>query len=305
MKPIIELNVLPWTEEDDPRHRNNLNYVKATMPAKVGGYVPALGSYTKVLVDGIVRESIRVSVYDIPRNVVVLKLFAVPEKRLQAKDLVDYEVLARIDEIKRTQRRNSTWHLGLPNSIATALPQINHTNKRVLLAKLRSLHKRGYINGCACGCNGSFGLTQQGHVALMLGKDHLDAESQAQQAISKALAAKPTVITPKDCVTTMRVASEQLPVDSVRADATNKRDPGDRILFTNQTDASKNGVYLVGSIPPNNSNMQAVRHYYAGDAGGRPVVFYYDGNCRMLSLWERLLIWTGRLDPMKVAYKPS
>jgi hypothetical protein len=303
MKPIVELNVLPWTDEDDPRHRNNPNYVKATMPAEVGGYVPALGTYTKLLVNGVVRESIRVSVYDIPGNVVVVKLFALTEKRLQAKDLVDYVVLARIDEIKKTQNRNSTWHLGLPNSIATALPQINHTNKRVLLAKLKSLHKRGFIGGCACGCNGGFHLTQRGQVGLALGKDYLAAESQAQQAITKALAAKPTVVTPKDCVTTTRIADEPLPAGSVRADATNKLDPGARVLFTNQTDASKNGVYIVKQEP----DPKSVRHYYAGDAGAgdRPVVFYYDGNCRMLSRWERLLIWLGRLDPMKVAYKPS
>lgn len=293
MKPIIELKVLPWTDEDDIRHRNNPNYVKAVMPAKVGGFVPALGSYTKVLVNGVVRESIRVSVYNIPRNVVVIKLFAIPEKRLQAKDLVDYVVLARIDEIKKTQGRHSTWHLDLPNSIATALPQINHANKRVLLAKLKSLHKRGFIGGCACGCSGSFYLTPQGQIAISLGKDYLDADAQAQQAITKALAAKPTPMMPKDCISTVEFKGTGIKVSPIP----------ERVLVKNQTDASKNGVYIVK--PESAPDPKSVRHYYAGDAGGRPVVFYYDGNCRMLSLWERLLIWAGRLDPMKVAYKPS
>ena len=37
---------------------------------------------------------------------------------------------------------------------------------KVVMAKLRSLIKRGLLDGCACGCRGDFKLTERGRAAL-------------------------------------------------------------------------------------------------------------------------------------------
>lgn len=45
------------------------------------------------------------------------------------------------------------------------------TPPKVALAKMRQLHKRGFVGGCDCGCRGDFEITDKG--LAFLGKPRL------------------------------------------------------------------------------------------------------------------------------------
>lgn len=63
---------------------------------------------------------------------------------LQAKDVSDELVIALVRQLGPSVTR---WTLG------DALPAVP---PKVLLAKLRALVRRGFLDGCACGCSGFF-----------------------------------------------------------------------------------------------------------------------------------------------------
>lgn len=63
---------------------------------------------------------------------------------MQAKDIDESTLLARIPIGSTSISRYD---------LAAALPDVP---EKVLLAKLRSMVKRGCIRGCACGCRGDF-----------------------------------------------------------------------------------------------------------------------------------------------------
>jgi len=57
----------------------------------------------------------------------------------------------------------STWGRGSGYGIATvqdAMPP--GTPPKLQLAKMRQLHKRGFIGGCPCGCRGDWEITDKG-----------------------------------------------------------------------------------------------------------------------------------------------
>ena len=66
-------------------------------------------------------------------------------KQLQAKSISDDDVLRAIDA-----GHGSIWELE---------SALNYPPK-VVLAKLRSLVKRGVLHGCTCGCRGDFRRTE-------------------------------------------------------------------------------------------------------------------------------------------------
>ena len=74
---------------------------------------------------------------------------------VKASDILDAEILQVIDEVKagtagvlhRKGLWTSRWDLD------KELPQFP---SKVILAKCRSMIKRGVINGCCCGCRGDF-----------------------------------------------------------------------------------------------------------------------------------------------------
>lgn len=69
-------------------------------------------------------------------------------KTIQAKHIDDAAILAIIDETREREGRwTFTW------DIEAALANIP---PKVVLAKLRSMVRRGVIDGCACGCRGDF-----------------------------------------------------------------------------------------------------------------------------------------------------
>ncbi len=71
----------------------------------------------------------------------------------QAKDYPDEPILAFISERKWT-----TWFPENENSVTKVFPP--GTPRKVVLAKMRSMIRRGLIDGCACGCRGDFRLKQ-------------------------------------------------------------------------------------------------------------------------------------------------
>jgi len=75
--------------------------------------------------------------------------------KIQAKHVSDEQILFVIDRVKDQDRRwTFTWDLEL------YYPMIP---PKVLLAKCRSMIKRGIITGCDCGCRGDFERVNSGY----------------------------------------------------------------------------------------------------------------------------------------------
>jgi DNA-binding HxlR family transcriptional regulator len=68
---------------------------------------------------------------------------------MQAKDL---EVGTVLEALRKTRQ---PWGLSMLRDIQNALSNVP---EKVILAKLKSLKRRGIINGCACGCRGDFSI---------------------------------------------------------------------------------------------------------------------------------------------------
>lgn len=92
---------------------------------------------------------------------------------MQAKDISDKAVLQFLAE--RQGRWTSLWmghfkgrenemHMGHPIGVVEdvffAFPE--GTPEKVVRAKLKQLHRRGFIGGCTCGCRGDFEITDKG-----------------------------------------------------------------------------------------------------------------------------------------------
>jgi len=81
---------------------------------------------------------------------------------MQTKDIPE----APIIEFLLKQNRPTGWHalggtLGgtsLMPSVRDAFP--HGTPDNMILSKMRSLIKRGIVNGCACGCRGDFTIAR-------------------------------------------------------------------------------------------------------------------------------------------------
>lgn len=73
------------------------------------------------------------------------------KKAVQAKSITDEEVL-------RVVKRRSGY-----DSFVSAFEiqaELSSFPDKVVLAKLRSMVKRGLLSGCACGCSGNFRRTK-------------------------------------------------------------------------------------------------------------------------------------------------
>lgn len=83
---------------------------------------------------------------------------------MQAKDILDSEVLNYLAD--RQGKWTCLWYGSLKNScpevsdVYYAMPE--GTPCKVALAKMRSLHRRGLVGGCGCGCRGDFEITDKG-----------------------------------------------------------------------------------------------------------------------------------------------
>lgn len=69
---------------------------------------------------------------------------------MQAKDLSDYELISLIKDLSDNGLK-TTWATRF--DIERSWPKIP---PKVIRAKLKSLIKRGLVDGCVCGCRGDF-----------------------------------------------------------------------------------------------------------------------------------------------------
>lgn len=61
---------------------------------------------------------------------------------------------------------NATMFVPFENSVTCAFPP--GCPPKLVLAKMKSLIKRGFVDGCMCGCGGDFCITNRGKAHLML-----------------------------------------------------------------------------------------------------------------------------------------
>ncbi len=82
--------------------------------------------------------------------------------RLQTKDIPEKPIL---EFLAQHQGEWSTWGKGysMP-TVSDAMP--DNTPDKLKLSKMRSLHKRGLVGGCDCGCRGDFEITDKGLAAI-------------------------------------------------------------------------------------------------------------------------------------------
>lgn len=80
---------------------------------------------------------------------------------MQAKDIPELPVLQFL--AKLPPNRSATWYGNaefMPEtSVIAAMP--SGTPEKVALAKMRALIKRGFVDGCGCGCRGDFVITEK------------------------------------------------------------------------------------------------------------------------------------------------
>ncbi len=93
--------------------------------------------------------------------------------KVQAKDIQDQPILEYLAKFQG--QWTSLWNgyfkgredelhmgkkIGIVNDVYYAMPE--GTPKKVALAKMKSLHKKGLVGGCTCGCRGDFEITDLG-----------------------------------------------------------------------------------------------------------------------------------------------
>jgi hypothetical protein len=105
---------------------------------------------------------------------------------MQCKDIPDLPVLVFLTQLPflavaigdKPVQRWGTWVWGddfkPDNSVIHAMPA--GTPPKLALAKMKSLIKRGLVDGCGCGCRGDFEITGRGRQAVQ------DAQHQAAGA---------------------------------------------------------------------------------------------------------------------------
>lgn len=78
-------------------------------------------------------------------------------KQFQCKDVPDMPVLLFLASLNG---KWGNWYYGTECSVCQAMPA--DTPGKVVLAKMRTLIRRGLVDGCGCGCRGDFVLTDKG-----------------------------------------------------------------------------------------------------------------------------------------------
>jgi hypothetical protein len=59
------------------------------------------------------------------------------------------------------------WYFGDERDVHRAMPA--GIPDKLVLAKMQTLHRRGLVDGCFCGCRGDFELTEKGRDLLAKG----------------------------------------------------------------------------------------------------------------------------------------
>lgn len=88
---------------------------------------------------------------------------------MQVKDVNKIAVLKRIAEIEASGRKG-TCFIGYDNSIGLAMPE--GATEKFQLAVMKNLIRKGFVDGCCCGCRGDFELTLEGKLLLSRKSGH-------------------------------------------------------------------------------------------------------------------------------------
>ena len=84
-------------------------------------------------------------------------------KRLQCKDIPTRPILQFLK--KHDGWCNWIW-LDDERCVRHAMPAGRILPDKLVLAKMRKLVAKGYVDGCTCGCRGDFELTDKGEDAI-------------------------------------------------------------------------------------------------------------------------------------------
>src|SRR6266704_311959 len=96
--------------------------------------------------------------------------------RPQAKDIADMATLRVSDGLGRQRHCwTSPW------DVAENFPAFP---EKVVAAKLKSLHRRGLVTGCPCGCRGDWELTDAGYDVIDIDTLATDSEVRRMRAES-------------------------------------------------------------------------------------------------------------------------
>jgi hypothetical protein len=82
---------------------------------------------------------------------------------MQAKDIADEPILRFLASLGQ---QTGTWYFGIDADNSIERVCAPGTPPKVALAKMRSMIKRGLVDGCVCGCRGGFTLTAKGDGVL-------------------------------------------------------------------------------------------------------------------------------------------
>lgn len=80
---------------------------------------------------------------------------------MQCKDIPDRPILEFLAQRPRVWH---TWYPDCENDVSPSMPK--DTPGKLVLAKMRTLIRRGLVNGCGCGCRGDFEITEKGQIWL-------------------------------------------------------------------------------------------------------------------------------------------
>jgi hypothetical protein len=79
---------------------------------------------------------------------------------MQCKDIPDIPILQFLNKLTRW----GTWFPNFDNSVQQGMPI--GVCEKLVKAKMKSLIKRGLVDGCTCGCRGDYEITPKGKLQL-------------------------------------------------------------------------------------------------------------------------------------------
>jgi hypothetical protein len=76
---------------------------------------------------------------------------------MKCKDIPDLPIL---EFLARNPGKWHNWYFKDERDVTQVMPA--GTPEKLVLAKMRMLMRRGFVEGCACGCRGDFEITPKG-----------------------------------------------------------------------------------------------------------------------------------------------
>lgn len=82
---------------------------------------------------------------------------------MQCKDIPDLPILEFLVSLNGDWGTWYVWKNEIPEeSVVRAMPSGVTVPEKLILAKMKTLIRRGLVSGCGCGCRGDFEITEAG-----------------------------------------------------------------------------------------------------------------------------------------------